>query len=87
MERERVTVDRVIDGVAVCAAGPGALKRIPVEQLPDGVDEGCVLELVDGVWTVNDELTRQQGAYVEGELHYEHEDGSPAMREDAGMPW
>ncbi len=84
---ERVTIDRIIDGVAVCAAGPGALKRIPVEELPAGADEGSVLDRVDGVWTVNAELTEQQRAYVASELYYEHEDGSPAMREDAGMPW
>lgn len=84
---ERVTVDRIIDGVAVCTKGVGAIKRIPVGDLPEGVDEGYVLEYVDGAYAVNEELTQQQRAYVAGELYYEHEDGSPAMREEGGLPW
>ncbi len=83
---QRVTVDRIIDGVAVCMAGP-AIKRLPLDELAPGVDEGFVLDLVDGVWTVNEELTAQNRAFIDGELHYEHEDGSPAMREDASQPW
>lgn len=84
---ERVTVDRIINGVAVCTKGVGAIKRIPVDELPAGVDEGCVLEYVDGAYALNEELTRQQRAYVASELYYEHEDGSPAMRDGGGAPW
>ncbi len=79
---ERVTIDRIIDGVAICLAGPGMLRRIPADELPEGAGEGTVLDRVDGAYVINAELTAGQTTYMESELYYEHEDGSPAMRDD-----
>ena len=42
----------------------------------------AVLDRVDGAYVINAELTAGQTTYMESELYYEHEDGSPAMRDD-----
>ena len=72
---ERVTIDRIIDGVAICLS-------MPADELPEGAGEGTVLDRVDGAYVINAELTAGQTTYMESELYYEHEDGSPAMRDD-----
>lgn len=83
----RMTVDRIAGEWAVCVSGQGAIRRVPVDDLPAGACEGTVLaEGDDGTLSLDEEMTARLGRYVESELYYEHEDGSPEMREGMGGP-
>ncbi len=80
MDAEHYTIERIIDGKAVCTTGGGAIRRIPLEQVPEGAAEGVVLTQLDGAYVVDEELTELNRRYMESEFFYEHEAADPEGR-------
>lgn len=58
MENKELVIDRIEDGFAVCQAPDETEQTIPLSSLPEGVMEGTVLDLCDGVYTVNEEKAK-----------------------------
>ncbi len=77
---DRYTIERILENCAVCTAGPGTVKRIPLEQLPEGAEEGVVLMESDGGYAIDEELTALNCNYMASEFFYEHEAADPEGR-------
>lgn len=58
-----LVVDRIEDGYAVCEGENSATVNIALLLLPDGVEEGSVLELApDGGFAINSDLQQKRKA-------------------------
>lgn len=50
-----IVVDRTEGGFAVCEMSDGSKNNLSLSDLPEGVKEGTVLELKDGVYVINEQ--------------------------------
>ena len=81
---ERYTIDRMLETCAVCIAGDGTVRRIPLSDLPAGADEGVVLACTDEGYAVDEEMTAYNRSYMDSEYFYEHEASDPEGRDAFG---
>lgn len=51
----KLTVDRIMEGIAVLEKEDESHVEVPVSELPEGVREGNILCFVDGVYRVDAE--------------------------------
>ena len=54
MENKELVVDRIEGEFAVCELPDETEQKILLSLFPDGVKEGSVLELCDGVYVINE---------------------------------
>ena len=59
---ERMTVDRIEDGLAVCEGPDRQMRALPLEMLPEGVREGDCLIEEDGRYLLDPEETQSRRA-------------------------
>ena len=62
-------VDRIEGEVAVLSGDGGEITDVPLTSLPDGVREGDVLRLEDGVWVADPGETVRRAERVRGKLN------------------
>ncbi len=55
-----ITVDRIEGEFAVCELEDGTMEDIPLNKLPSEIEEGSVLEFVDGEYRIDLEAQRER---------------------------
>lgn len=60
MEQKRYSVDRIEDAVVVLVDDSESCVTVSMSDLPEGVSEGDMLILVDGVYRLDADATQQR---------------------------
>ena len=61
---ERLIVDRIEEGIAVCEAEDMSHRNIPVMQLPEGTREGSAVISDNGLYTLDEAYSEQRRSEI-----------------------
>ncbi len=58
----KFSIDRIEENIAVCEFDNGDIKEVPLNELPENVTEGSVLELKNGKYYLDSDETENRRA-------------------------
>lgn len=66
--KEYIVIDRIEQNIAICEKEDGTFIEIEKEKLPNEIEEGDCLILVQGQWQVDKEETERRWEQIQGML-------------------